>query len=569
MNSRISRRSLVGLRTLGALVLTATMGLMSPQAAVSQDLNASERQRLAYEVRPATVLIYFNVDAEITLPGTEGPVTLQTSMSGGGSGWIVTPDGFIVTNGHVVETHHHYDSELIKKELLFKALTEAGHFTQLGNDRGQALSEAEMLQVNDELYEAATIAAISQLKAITQNGETYDASIRSYSGPIQPIAGNASVTGRLAFSSGKDVAILKVPGTDLPTLELGEGERVRVGEQVFVAGFPGAVLNASNLGQQRQLEASVLPGQIAAVRVSVEGSDLLQLDAQIGGGNSGGPVVDGTGAVLGIATMVASDQRMAASFGFAVPAATIRDFIRAEGIVTSESMFDRTWDRALDAYYGASYADAVPAFDEVLRVMPDLPDALELRRESMVRRDDPDAPRPEPSVDPGALDATPTPVPVQPAAEGGMPGWLLPVLALGVLLIGGGLMMRRSPAPATAGAPAQRSAAAAATVVQPAPPAAKTATLVVTEGALKGNRFEVESGGLTIGRDPSVCQIVLSEASVSREHAVIRPNGTSWVIKNLSGTNPTYVNDRAIQETGLKKGDKVKVGDSVFTMEVA
>lgn len=569
MKSRLLRRSMGGLRTLGALLLAASVGLTSPEAAASQDLNASERQRLAYEVRPATVLIYFNVDAEIQLPGTEGPVVLQTSITGGGSGWIVTPDGFIVTNGHVVEFHHHHDSELVKKQLLFKALNEAGHFTQLGSDRGQALTEAEMLQVNDELYESATIAAVSQLKAITQNGETYDASIRSFSGPIQPIAGNASITGRLAFTSGKDVAILKVAGTDLPTLELGEGERVRVGEQVFVAGFPGAVLNASNLGQQRQLEASVLPGQIAAVRVSVEGSDLLQLDAQIGSGNSGGPVVDGTGAVLGIATMVASDARVSASFGFAVPAATIRDFIRAEGIVTSESMFDRTWDRALDAYYSASYSDAVPAFDEVLRVMPDLPDALELRRESMVRRDDPDAPRPEPSVDPGALDAAAAPAPVQPAPESGMPGWLLPVLALGVLLIGGGLMMRRSPAPATAGSPAQRSAAAAATVVQPAPPAAQKATLVVTEGSLKGNRFEIESGGLTIGRDPSVCQIVLSEASVSREHAVIRPNGGSWVIKNLSGTNPTYVNDRAIQETGLKKGDKVKVGDSVFTMEVA
>ena len=98
---------------------------------------------------------------------------------------------------------------------------------------------------------------------------------------------------------------------------------------------------------------------------------------------------------------------------------------------------------------------------------------------------------------------------------------------------------------------------------------AKAATLVVTAGPLKGNRFEIESGGLTIGRDPSACQIVVSEASVSREHAVIRPNGSTLTIKNLSGTNPTFVNDRAIQETSLKSGDKVKVGESVFTVEGA
>jgi len=199
--------------------------------------------------------------------------------------------------------------------------------------------------------------------------------------------------------------------------------------------------------------------------------------------------------------------------------------------------------------------------------MPDLPDALDLRREAMANRGPLDLMAAEPEA---AVAVTPAPAQV-PEPTSGMPGWLLPVLALGVLLVGGGLMMRKSPAPAMAGGPpaasASSAASAAATVVAPA--AATSASLIAIDGSLKGNRFEIESGGLTIGRDPSVCQIVLSEAAVSREHAVIRQNGSTFTIKNLSGTNPTYVNDRAIQESGLKKGDKIKVGDSTFTVEVA
>jgi pSer/pThr/pTyr-binding forkhead associated (FHA) protein len=130
------------------------------------------------------------------------------------------------------------------------------------------------------------------------------------------------------------------------------------------------------------------------------------------------------------------------------------------------------------------------------------------------------------------------------------------------------MFMRREPAMAGAsgggGSSATSGGAAAATM---AAPRAKMAQLRVTGGPLQGNRFDIGPDGLRIGRDPVACQIVLSEASVSREHAVIRQTGSGITIKNLSGTNPTYVNDRAIQEATLAAGDTVKVGDSIFTVE--
>jgi pSer/pThr/pTyr-binding forkhead associated (FHA) protein len=59
---------------------------------------------------------------------------------------------------------------------------------------------------------------------------------------------------------------------------------------------------------------------------------------------------------------------------------------------------------------------------------------------------------------------------------------------------------------------------------------------------------------------------------VSREHAVLTITGSkngeaSVFIKSLSGTNPTYVNDRAIQEATLKPGDRIKIGNSTLNYE--
>lgn len=150
-------------------------------------------------------------------------------------------------------------------------------------------------------------------------------------------------------------------------------------------------------------------------------------------------------------------------------------------------------------------------------------------------------------------------------AAGGMPSWLLRLLALGLVLVAG-LVTWRSIAPA----PVSTDPAAFSEVAQQpttALPPSAPGRLVASAGPLKGNRFELDEDGIKIGRDPAACQIVLSDANVSREHALIRPNGVSLTIKNLSGTNPTYVNDRAIQESGLEAGDRVKVGGSVFTVE--
>ena len=135
-------------------------------------------------------------------------------------------------------------------------------------------------------------------------------------------------------------------------------------------------------------------------------------------------------------------------------------------------------------------------------------------------------------------------------AGGGFPSWLIYVLiVIAVIIIAAFVFNLLKKAPA-------------------AKPKAKKGLgfLQVQSGPLAGNRFDIQKAGLRIGRDPSQNQIVLSEDTVSREHAVIEiaPDGKTVRIKNLSATNPSYVNDRPITETDLKDGDRIKIGESIL-----
>lgn len=535
----------------------APLAAFAPASA--QDLDQRERQRLFSQVKPAVVLIYSQVQADITIPRDGGgALSLSTSTASAGSGWVITPDGFIVTNGHVVEMYHDSNETELRQNLLYQALTQAGVFSEVDPETGRLPTEQEAVQETLEIYQRADIVLKKDLVAILQNGQTLEASVREFSPPVVAVPGKISIPGVGSFDNGRDVAILKVSARDLPTMTIGDSDGAAIGEEIFVAGYPGAAaLDA--ISDASTLEASFTRGQIASLKAAIGGEDLIQVDAAASPGSSGGPVFDRDGNVLGILTLGEGQN-----FNFAVTANTIRDFFRSSGGVAGESLFDRTWTRALDAYYSSDYEGAIEGFDEALRLMPDLPDAINLRRMAMTARD-------ENATEPPLLDDASAAGDLQPSTptedEGGLPTVLLGVIGLGVVLLGAGLFMRGQSTPATAavgaGAATRTAGSPAATVAM----GTGAAHLRVSGGPLQGNRFEVGPEGVRIGRDPVACQIVLSEASVSREHAVVRRTGSALSIKNLSGTNPTYVNDRAIQEASLASGDRVKIGDSVFEVE--
>jgi serine protease Do len=122
-----------------------------------------------------------------------------------------------------------------------------------------------------------------------------------------------------------DLALLRIDAKGLPTLPLGDGRRVRPGQPVMAVGSPEGLYN------------SVTFGTISAVGREFDGKEFLQTDAHTNPGNSGGPLVDLEGYVLGLNAFLISQGGGSEGLGFAIPARTLRfvyERLRRYGHVT-------------------------------------------------------------------------------------------------------------------------------------------------------------------------------------------------------------------------------------------
>jgi predicted component of type VI protein secretion system len=83
-----------------------------------------------------------------------------------------------------------------------------------------------------------------------------------------------------------------------------------------------------------------------------------------------------------------------------------------------------------------------------------------------------------------------------------------------------------------------------------------------------GKRVIMGPGGATLGRSRE-CDVVLSDANVSRRHAEIRPAGGAWVVEDLGSTNGVKVNGRRVDgAVQLNAGDRLELGTSTVTFEL-
>jgi Nif-specific regulatory protein len=87
--------------------------------------------------------------------------------------------------------------------------------------------------------------------------------------------------------------------------------------------------------------------------------------------------------------------------------------------------------------------------------------------------------------------------------------------------------------------------------------------LTIISGKLKGEVYELNGENFSIGRESSN-EIILKDASVSRRHCIIEKRGNQFFINDLQSLNGTFVNEKQAENTLLKHGDKIRVGD--FTL---
>ena len=126
-----------------------------------------------------------------------------------------------------------------------------------------------------------------------------------------------------------DLAVLKIESKDLPSLTLGDSDRVRVGDIALAIGNP--------LGIGQTVTAGIISAKGRATGLS-DGSfeDFLQTDAPINQGNSGGALINTDGELIGINSQILSTSGGSIGIGFAIPsnmARTVMDQLMASGKV--------------------------------------------------------------------------------------------------------------------------------------------------------------------------------------------------------------------------------------------
>ena len=113
-----------------------------------------------------------------------------------------------------------------------------------------------------------------------------------------------------------DLALLSVPARGLPAAPVGDSRLLRVGELIVAVGHPWGVRETATLG----IVSATGPG----TWMGRTGRDLLQADVRLAPGNSGGPLADARGRVVGIASMV-----MSPGVALAVPSHIVERFVRS------------------------------------------------------------------------------------------------------------------------------------------------------------------------------------------------------------------------------------------------
>lgn len=128
-----------------------------------------------------------------------------------------------------------------------------------------------------------------------------------------------------------DIALLDIEGTDLPIVSFGSSEKMRVGDEVIAMGNPFGLGGTVTTGIVSAKDRDIQSGPF---------DSFIQTDAAINRGNSGGPLFNDKGEVIGVNTAIFSPNGASAGIGFAVPSDLVSTVVAD---LEDDGQIDRGW----------------------------------------------------------------------------------------------------------------------------------------------------------------------------------------------------------------------------------
>jgi S1-C subfamily serine protease len=230
--------------------------------------------------RAADAMAFIRVvgDLRIDYRDARKPVVRKNVEMATGSGFVIAPSGLVLTSRHVVETD-------LRRE-----------------------GEAELTLENPK---------IQVFVGSGGGGGAWEAYV-------------------VASDAGSDLAALQLTAADLPYLPFGDSDALEAGRGVRVLGFPfGRQVEVAKRDELDVIpQVTVTAGSLSAAREDAQGETrFLQTDAAVQPGNSGGPMLDEDGYVVGVVKMKLSHEATSQGAGFSVPINLVKDFLDANSLL--------------------------------------------------------------------------------------------------------------------------------------------------------------------------------------------------------------------------------------------
>ncbi|HEV2239393.1 MAG TPA: trypsin-like peptidase domain-containing protein [Ktedonobacterales bacterium] len=293
---------------------------------------------------PATVRIGTEEHATLSLKLCSTSVTLPVAggsydLAGTGSGAFISANGDILTADHVV---HVPDDEvaLFAAQDIADVLNHAGTYDP-GCAATVPVTATDIINGNFPINFTAHV--------LDSRTIVWQSTAFTGKPPSNVIKEATNFPATLVTSSSftaMDIAIIHVNLTDTPSIALGDSDQVGVEDPLTVIGFPGngdVNDNAINF-----LTPSVNNVNVSAVKVSDDNSQLLQVGGNVEHGDSGGPVLDANGHVVGIVSFAGPDTPGDTSFLRTSNNALL--LARDKSLNLAPGQFQTRWAHAFDEY---------------------------------------------------------------------------------------------------------------------------------------------------------------------------------------------------------------------------
>ena len=380
------------------IALTLALGLLVTKIVVTsvhaqQGLSVQESNLRA---KPATVLVISEVSAEVALDCGNGSKTVTPkAFRETGTGWFIDPSGWVVTNGHVVQPAHETPRWLVN-QMAERAVTTTCLGPALEAARMQPgdqpeREEALKRRLLDKVLPTVKVTISPKISVTLSSGTRLKSEVKKYSPPASAEVG---------APSGRDLALLKVPDGNYPMLPLADSTTAQIGDPIRILGFPGVVLSHELLNQSASVDASVANGAVSGFKQDKANNPYIQTDAPAAWGNSGGPVINFKGELLGVLTFVSlapgAEGSIVQGFNFIIPAQGVKDFVKDTPVKINDlGKFNPVWFMGLHDFFTDDYKNAVRKFEQADKILAGLADLRRMLGEALEKVKNP-PPKPFP-----------------------------------------------------------------------------------------------------------------------------------------------------------------------------